>query len=88
MFERLLIRLEALFFPLVHSMETAIASSGVDWQKYSDNEKKTVAVAASLAKVIKTVLDTPILSEEGNLTEESAQIADEVKKIVDQQANT
>jgi hypothetical protein len=82
MFDRLLIRLDALFFPLVCSMETIIAQKGDDWKKFKKNDKHTVAAAASLAKAIKTVLDTPILTEDGKLTEESAQVPQEVKPVI------
>jgi hypothetical protein len=84
LFERFLIRLEALFIPLLFSMETTIASGRVDWGQYSDAEKKTVAEAASLAKAIKTVIDTAILTEDGKLTEESARVASEIKEVFGQ----
>lgn len=83
MFESLLIRLETIFIPLVFQMEAIITSSGADWQKYSDGEKKTIAAAASIAKAVKTVLDTPILTEKGELTNESEQVAQEIKAIVE-----
>jgi hypothetical protein len=83
MFERLLIRLQVLFDPLVFGMENIIASSGVDWVSFKQEEKNTVAAAASIAKAIKTVIDTPILTEDGKLTEESQKIIDEVKTFVD-----
>jgi hypothetical protein len=75
MFERLLIRLDAMFTPLVYRMDAIIAGSGIEYPSYSVEEKQVVAKAASLAKAIKTVLDTPILSESGELTEESGQVA-------------
>jgi hypothetical protein len=87
MFERLLIRLDALFFPLVNDMETIIAQKGDDWNKYSDEDKHTVTTAASIAKVIKTVLDTPILTEDGKLTDESEQIAEEIKPVFEAYKN-
>jgi hypothetical protein len=85
MFERLLIRLDALFVPLIFGMESIIAERGVDWSAYQPEEKQTVAAAAAIAKAVKTVLDTPILTEDGKLTEESKQIAEEVKAIVDKE---
>jgi hypothetical protein len=83
MFERLLIRLDALFFPLIFGMETIISQKGDDWHGFNDEEKKTIAAAASIAKAVKTVLDTPILTEEGKITEESAQVAGEIKPFID-----
>jgi hypothetical protein len=88
MFERLLIRLDAVFFPLVFGMENIISEKGVDWRIFQPNEKHTVAAAASIAKAIKTVLDTPILTEDGKLTDESEQIALEMKSFIDQPAGS
>jgi len=85
MFEQLLIRLDALFFPLVCDMETIIDEKGDDWSSFSAEDKKTIAASASIAKVIKTVLDTPILTEEGKLTDESERVAGEVKTVIDAQ---
>jgi hypothetical protein len=72
-----------LFMPLVFEMESIILLCGVNWEKYNDDEKRVIAAAASMAKAIKTVLDTPILTEDGKLTEESLKIATDVKTIVD-----
>ena len=87
MFERLLIRLDALFFPLVCGMEKIIAEKGDDWNAFSAEDKKTIAESASIAKAIKTVLDTPILTEEGKLTDESERIVIEVKAVLDSRSN-
>jgi len=87
MFERLLIRLDALFFPLVYGMETIIAQKGDDWNNFNNEDKHTVAAAASIAKAIKTVLDTPILTEDGRLIDESAQIAEEIKPVFEAYKN-
>ncbi len=52
-------------------MEEIIEKEGIDYSLYSVEDKKTIASAASMAGTIKAVLDTPILNEEGDLTEES-----------------
>jgi len=87
MFNRLLIRLNTLFFPLVFAMETIITQKGDDWNNFSNDDKHTVAAAAAIAKAIKTVLDTPILTEDGKLTEESAQVAEEIKPVFEAYKN-
>lgn len=87
MFEGLLIRLNGLFMPLVLSLGNIINTSGTDYAKYSMEEKKTVAAAMSLAGAIKAILDTPILTEEGKLTEESEKLAVQMKKQVSQMEN-
>ena len=83
MFERLLVRLEALFFPLVIRMENTIASRGVDFLDFTKEEQGSIACAGSLAGAIKKVLDTPILTQEGKLTDESARVAETMKGVID-----
>lgn len=45
-------------------------------------QKKNVVLAAATVKTIKTVLDTPILTEDGALTDESEKVAKEVSHII------
>lgn len=78
MFFRLLICLDSLFLPLIVGMEKAIAAHGTDFRAFSNDEKHTVAAAVSIAGAIKAVLDTPILTEDGKLTDESAAVAQDI----------
>lgn len=71
MFYNLLARLDAYFLPLIYKMEDIVKYEGDDYSKYSDDSKKIIASAAATAVSIKTVLDTPLLTEEGLLTDES-----------------
>ena len=82
MFERLLIRLDAMLYQSIAGMRDAINNNGTDYRKFSDNEKKIVATAASLAKAVKTILDTPILTDDGNLTPQSLETANTVAKAL------
>jgi hypothetical protein len=82
LFERLLIRLDALFAPLIFQMENIITEKGEDYSKFESREKETIAAAVSTASAIKAVLDTPILSEDGKLTEESENTAKEIHEEV------
>lgn len=82
MFYNLLARLDAYFLPLVYQMENIIKTEGTDYSKYSLESKKVVASAASVAITIKAVLDTPILTEDGNLTDESENVVDTVKEKI------
>lgn len=86
MFERLLIKLDAIFEPLTESLAQIIQTSGTDFSKYSKDEKAVVAANLSLAKAIRAVLDTPILTEDGNLTEESQAIVAPVQSVIDSYA--
>lgn len=82
MFERLLIKLDAIFEPLTESLAHVIQISGTDFSKYTKEEKEVVAANLSLAKAIKAVLDTPILTEEGNLTSESKALIAPVQNVI------
>lgn len=87
LFERLLIKLDALFQPMIDSLNQVIKTSGTDYQAFSTEEKGIVAANLSLAKAIKAVLDTPILTEEGTLTDESSRIVAPVQRVIDGHAN-
>lgn len=80
MCRRFLLSLNSLFEPLVWDMTKIIRDKGTDFRTYSENEKKTIAEAMSTAKAIKTIIDTPILNDEGNLAVESEKIIDRIKE--------
>lgn len=82
MFNRFLIRLQTVFDPLVYEMTTIIKNKGTDFRQFSEEEKKVVASAMSLAGAIKAVLDTSILDEDGKLTEESGIIIEKTQEKV------
>ena len=71
MFYNLLARLDTYFLPLIYKMEDIVNFEGDDYRAYSDASKKTVASCASVAVSVKSVLDTPLLTDDGLLTEES-----------------
>ena len=74
MFYSLLAILDSRFLPLIHRMQKVVAKEGYDYSKYSIESKKEIAAAASMAVSIKAVLDTPLLTDEGNLTDSSAEL--------------
>ena len=47
-----------------------------DFRSFSDDEKKSLAAAAALAKSVKSILDTPVLTQDGKLTPQSEIIAE------------
>jgi len=71
MFYNLLARLDARFLPMIYRMEDIIKNEGDDYRFYSDESKKIIASCASIAATIKAVLDTPLLTDDGLLTDES-----------------
>lgn len=83
MFSRFLLRLQTVFDPLIYDMSKIIKSKGTDFRTFSEDERKCVASAMSLAGAVKAILDTPILDSDGNLTKESGTAIKEVQKKVE-----
>lgn len=82
MFNRLLMKLDSYLAPLVYEMENIIASKGEDFSKFDENEQEMIAKAVSIVKSVKTVLDTPIIDDNGGVTEESLLVAKNANAII------
>ncbi len=67
----LLSKLDSYFLPLIYRLEEIVNTEGLDYSKYSEDSKKAVASATSIAITIKTILDKSILDSNGDLSEES-----------------
>ncbi len=80
LFYSLLAQLDSFFLPQIYELERIVKTAGTDYSLYSAEEKGIIARAAAIAVTIKSVLDTPILSENGELTKESKDLVDHVKK--------
>lgn len=74
MFYNMLSYLDAQFLPMIEKMESVLQNEGTDYRLYSEDAKKTIMASASTAGSIKSVLDTPILSEDGSLTSFSEKV--------------
>lgn len=83
MFYNLLARLDSYFLPLIYRMEDIIKTEGDDYRSYSAESKKAIASCASVAVSIKAVLDTPMLTDDGLLTEESAAIVGKTEAAIE-----
>ena len=70
-FYNLLARLDSYFMPLIYKMGDIVKAEGNDYSCYSVESKKIIASCASVAVSIKTVLDTPLLTDDGLLTDAS-----------------
>ena len=86
MFYNLLARLDAHFLPLVYKLEDIFKEEGDDYRQYQTESKKVVASCASIAVTIKSVLDTPLLTEDGILTEESERIVGSAGAVLEQKS--
>ena len=83
MFYNLLARLDVRFIPLIERMKEIIDNEGYDYSEYSVESKKVIASAVSIAVTIKSIIDTPILNDDGSLTDTSTNIMDEIVKNID-----
>ena len=79
MFYNLLARLDTYFLPLIYKMEDIISAEGDDYKLYSAESKKVIASCASVAVSVKSVLDTPLLTDDGLLTDESERTATSIE---------
>lgn len=82
MFYALLAHLDSYFLPLVHKMKNIVLTEGTDYRTYSVESKKIIMKTAALAVTIKSVLDTPILTENGCLTDESETVYNNSKEKI------
>lgn len=82
LFYSLLAHLDTYLLPLVWQMEDIIAKEGTDYSTYSSESKKVIMAAASNAGSVKAVLDVPILTDDGSLTEQSGEIVDKIGKLL------
>ena len=79
MFYNLLARLDSYFLPQIYKMEDILKNEGDDYRKYCLDSKKTIASCASIAVSIKTILDIPILTDDGLLTDDSEKTATNIE---------
>lgn len=89
LFTRALVRLDLLVIPQIDALAKTIKTEGADYAKYSAPARKGVAMLLSTMKAIKAILDTPLLTDKGALTEESKIVLDAVNAtLVDSTAKT
>ncbi len=82
MFYNLLVHLDTYFLPQIWAMEEIINNEGTNYKKYKTESKKAIMAVASTAASIKAILDTPILNNDGALTDESRLIEEKISKII------
>ena len=82
MFYNLLAHMDSYFLPQVWKMQDIVNTEGTDYRAYKPESKKSIATAASTACTIKAILDTPILTAEGELTESSEKLIGEIGGVI------
>ncbi|MFT4105526.1 MAG: hypothetical protein QM657_07195 [Lacrimispora sp.] len=64
-------------------LKYVIKEGGTDWNQYTESQKKQVAIAMKIAQLSKAIIDTPMLSEDGKLTDDIRKIADKKSFYLD-----
>lgn len=82
MFTSLISKLDEILVELTAQLEEIINTCGTDFSCYNEKERSVVAMSMSVAAAIKTVLDTPILTEAGELTSESETVHTEMEQYI------
>lgn len=83
MFERFLLKLNAIFEPLVYKLEDIIREKGTDFSNYSQEERNIIIEAEKCAKIIKLILDTPLLTDDGKLSEDSDNVIPKINNYLE-----
>jgi len=68
-------------------LKLVIKEAGIDWLQYSEPQKKEVAKAMKIAQLAKAIIDTPMLTEDGVLTEDIRIIAIKKNTYIDMNLN-
>ena len=65
----LLLKLNNAMAKSAGEIEIILEYFGTDWKNFDLKAKKKIGIAAQIAQAIKTVIDTPLLTEDGNLND-------------------
>ena len=83
MVENLLTRLDMIYNDLLDKFENVVKSCGEDYKTYDENSKKIVVANVKITETIKRVLDTSIIDDKGNITEECDKLLDTRQAVIE-----
>ncbi len=78
MFTNLVGTLDRAFLRTIAQLEKVVVDYGYDYSDYPEDAQNIVAMSLSVAGAMKKVLDTPILDQAGNLTDESQRVHEQM----------
>ena len=64
-------------------MRMTIENVGTNFQVYSDEEKQNVFSSVKFAQLIKAMIDTPILDQDGNLVLSTSKRIKDISAVAD-----
>ena len=80
LFASILTGLDTRLIRATGALQDVINNRGADFRNFKPKDKETAAASYALAQAVKTVLNTPILTENGELTSNSLSIAQSVQR--------
>ncbi|MEE0863232.1 MAG: zinc ribbon domain-containing protein [Lachnospiraceae bacterium] len=86
MYNELLTELDTMFAECAYLLDEVIyrrdrlVKKTMTTQDFTEEEVRLIAVTRALAGAVKAIIDTPILSKEGEITKESEEVHNETKK--------
>jgi hypothetical protein len=82
MFNGILIETNEMFKRLITRLEDTIDNFGCDYSTYPEYERKVVAISVSFAQAIKSIIDMPLLLENGGINPESSETAQKIMEMI------
>ncbi|QGG46638.1 hypothetical protein [Heliorestis convoluta] len=79
---QLLQKLDRYLIPHVAKMKETVATKGQDWNNYSQKEQENIYQCVQLALLIKSILDTSLLRENGELDEATNQVLEQGNQYI------
>jgi len=76
----ILIPLNESFEEHIYRLKVLVGKS-TDWRTYTQEEKESVFITASIAKTVKNICDAPIINEDGEVTKKSKKVLKKAKKL-------
>ena len=76
------VMLAARMDPVLKRLASAIQAGGTDYRALSVDQKGDVYLAVQFAQLMKLVLETPILTPSGALTDESVRVLDQARRFM------
>ena len=61
---------------------SSIVNKSIDFRTYSELEKETIYITASIAKTVKNVCDAPVIDEEGEVTKKSQELLHNTREFI------
>lgn len=78
----LLQHLDKYFVKQVQLMRETISMKGVNWENYSNNDQVNIYKCVQLAQTIKTILDTSLLKQDGQLDDITNRVLEDGNKYL------